>query len=117
VFVELRFEKWHVAGDGIVDTGETIEGSMVRLPPGTRDVHSRDGGVVLDVRHGHMFNLNLVGSKIVEFLARGYSDLQIVEEISSRFQVSRDTVKNDLQEFLDSLERNQLLVRNTDELP
>ena len=90
---------------------------MVRLPPGTRDVHSRDGGVVLDVRHGHMFNLNLVGSKIVEFLARGYSDLQIVEEISSRFQVSRDTVKNDLQEFLDSLERNQLLVRNTDELP
>jgi hypothetical protein len=101
----------------MVDAGEREEGHVVRVPEGIRDVHSRDGGVVLDVRYGHMFNLNLVGSKIVELLRCGYSDCQIVEEISRRFEVSQETVKSDLQEFLDSLEKHHLLLRSTDELP
>jgi len=63
-----------------------------------------------------MFSLNLVGSKIVELLGRGYSDGQIVDEISRRFEVSRDTVESDLREFLASLERHQLVVRNSDEI-
>jgi hypothetical protein len=93
------------------------EGGVVRVPGGIRDVHSQDGAVVLDVRYGHMFNLNLVGAKIVELLRCGYSDCQIVEEISRGFGVSQDTVKSDLQEFLDSLEKHRLLIRGTDELP
>jgi hypothetical protein len=115
--VELWFERWDVREDKVINTRKRVEGSVVRLPEGIRNVHSRDGGVVLDVRYGHMFNLNLVGSKIVELLRRGYSDCQIVDEISSRFEVSRDTVRTDLQEFLESLERHQLLIRNADELP
>jgi hypothetical protein len=90
---------------------------MLRVPEGVRNVHSRDGGVVLDLRYGHMFNLNLVGSKIVELLRLGYTDCQIVQEISRCFEVSQDTVKSDLQEFLDSLEKHQLLLRSPNELP
>jgi Coenzyme PQQ synthesis protein D (PqqD) len=94
-----------------------VEGRVVRVPEGIRSVHSRDGGVVLDVRYGHMFNLNLVGSRIVELLRCGYSDCQIIEEISRHFDVSRETVKSDLQEFLESLEKRRLLIRSTGELP
>lgn len=117
VFVVLSFQKCDVAEDGIADAGEWVEGTVDRVPEGIRDVHSQDGAVVLDVRYGHMFNLNLVGSKIVELLRCGYSDCQIVEEISRRFAVSQATVKSDLQEFLDSLEKHRLVVRSTDELP
>lgn len=117
VFVELWFRKCDVAEDGIVDTGERVESRVVRIPEGVRNVHSRDGGVVLDVRHGRMFNLNLVGSRIVELLRCGYSDCQIVDEISRRFDVSPEAVKSDLQEFLDSLEKHRLLIRGADELP
>src|SRR6267154_2609361 len=97
-------------------TGEGRRADMLRVPEGIRNVHSRDGGVVLDLRYGHMFNFNLVGSKIVELLRLGYTDCQIVQEISRCFEVSQDTVKSDLQEFLDSLEKHQLLFRSPDEL-
>jgi hypothetical protein len=117
VFVELSFPKCDVAKDRIADTGEMVEDTLDRVPEGIRDVHSQDGAIVLDVRYGHMFNLNLVGSKIVELLRCGYSDCQIVEEISRRFAVNQATVKSDLREFLNSLEKHRLVLRSTDELP
>jgi len=73
-----------------------------------RGLHSCDGGVLLDIRHGHMFRLNPVGSRIVELLKAGRSQAQIALEISEKFGVAVDTVREDVSEFLTTLERHRL---------
>jgi hypothetical protein len=73
-----------------------------------RGLHSSLGGILLDVRHGHMFRLNPVGSRIVELLEAGRSQSQIAIEISKQFVVDLDTVHRDLSEFLASLDQHHL---------
>jgi hypothetical protein len=41
-----------------------------------------DGGILLDIHHGQMFCLNVVGAKILELMQRGYAETRIVDEIS-----------------------------------
>jgi hypothetical protein len=80
-----------------------------RIPGGGPTPHDRDGGVVLDIHHGQMFTLNVVGSKILEMLERGCPETQMVEEISRKFRIRHDIVERDVREFLESLEKHQLL--------
>jgi hypothetical protein len=47
---------------------------MHKISETVRSTHSHDGGVVLDIRHGQMFNLNLVGSRVLELLKSGASE-------------------------------------------
>jgi hypothetical protein len=82
---------------------------LLRLPDNIRSVHSTNGGTVLDVGHGRMFNLNLVGSRILELLKIGYDEAQIVTQISREFGASPEIVLLDVREFLASMERNHLV--------
>ena len=82
---------------------------MYRVPESVRSTHGQDGAVVLDIRQGQMFNLNSVGSKILELLKTGVAEPAIVDEVSSTFQVSRDVAKGDVQEFIESLKHHHLL--------
>lgn len=82
---------------------------MYRLPESIRSTHGQDGAVVLDIRQGQMFNLNLVGSKILQLLKSGASEPAIVDEISSTFQVSREIAEGDVREFIESLKQHHLL--------
>ena len=76
---------------------------MQKISSALRSVHGLDGGTVLDVRQGQVFNLNLVGSRILELLRNGSSELQIVNVISREFNVVVGVVENDLKEFLKTL--------------
>lgn len=82
---------------------------LLKIAEGVRSTHDRDGGVVLDIHHGQMFTLNLVGSKILEMLERGYPETHIVEEVSRKFHIRHETVERDVREFLECLERHRLL--------
>lgn len=82
---------------------------MYRVPESIRSTHGQDGAVVLDIRQGQMFNLNVVGSKILELLKTGATEPAIVEEISSTFQVSPDIAEGDVREFIESLKQHHLL--------
>ena len=64
---------------------------------------------MLDIRQGQMFNLNLVGSRILELLETGATRSAIVDEISQKFEVSRDTAEGDFEEFIESLKQHHLL--------
>ena len=64
---------------------------------------------MLDIRQGQMFNLNLVGSRILKHLESGSAQPEIVEEIIREFGVSRHTAENDVQEFLQTLTKYQLV--------
>jgi coenzyme PQQ synthesis protein D (PqqD) len=83
--------------------------SMYRVSEGVRSTHGQDGAIVLDVRQGQMFNLNFVGSRILELLETGAPESAIVDEISQKFDVSRDVAESDVQEFIESLKQHHLL--------
>jgi hypothetical protein len=82
---------------------------MHRISDTVRTTHSQDGAIVLDVRQGQMFNLNFVGSRIVELLKNGNSESEIVDRISGEFDVSRDVAESDLREFLEALKKHKLI--------
>jgi len=82
---------------------------MYRVAESARSTHGQDGAVVLDIRQGQMFNLNLVGSRILELLQAGTDEPAIVDEISQKFTVSRDVAQRDVREFIESLKQHHLL--------
>jgi hypothetical protein len=82
---------------------------MYKVSEGIRSTHGQDGAIVLDIRQGQMFNLNIVGSRVLELLETGATESAIVDEISSKFEVSREIAESDVQEFIESLKQHHLL--------
>lgn len=64
---------------------------------------------MLDIHQGQMFNLNPVGSRILELLESGSAEADIVETISREFNANRDTVEDDVREFIGSLKEHKLV--------
>ena len=75
----------------------------------TRSTHGQDGAIVLDIEHGQMFSLNLVGSRILELLENGSTNTEIVTTICQEFKADRSVVENDLHEFINSLNTHTIL--------
>jgi coenzyme PQQ synthesis protein D (PqqD) len=86
-----------------------MEFFAMKLSEHVRSTHIGDGGVVLDILHGQMFRLNLVGSRMLELLNQGMTEAQIADAISRDTGAPREIVTADLKEFLNHLERNHLL--------
>ena len=82
---------------------------MYRISNGVRSTHGQDGAIVLDVDQGQMFNLNLVGSRILELLESGSAEPDVVNVISREFHADRDVVENDVREFINSLKQHKLV--------
>jgi hypothetical protein len=82
---------------------------MYRISNGVRSTHGQDGAIVLDIEQGQMFNLNLVGSRILELLESGSAETDIVNVISCEFHAERGTVESDVREFIESLKEHKLL--------
>jgi hypothetical protein len=83
---------------------------MYRVSEGVRSTHGQDGAIVLDVQQGQIFNLNLVGSRILELLEAGCDEPEIVNVISQEFRNNPRVVADDVREFIESLKRLQLLL-------
>jgi hypothetical protein len=81
----------------------------MKLSEHVRSTHSQDGAVALDIRHGQMFRLNVVGSRMLELLKQGMTEAQIADAISRDSGAQREIVATDLREFLNHLERYHLL--------
>lgn len=56
-----------------------------------------------------MFNLNCVGSRILELLEGGSAESDIVNVIAQEFNSSREVVENDVHEFIESLREHKLV--------
>lgn len=82
---------------------------MLKVAEGVRSTHGYDGSVILDIHHGQMFTLNIVGSKIIELLEKGRSEAQIVDSISDTFQIRRDIIERDVRDFLECLQKHRLV--------
>jgi hypothetical protein len=89
---------------------ERVRGErMYKVPDTVRSTHNHDGGIVLDIDRGQIFNFNNVGSRIFELLKSGLSEAQIVKNVSQEFEVSADVAEADLQEFLEALRGHRLV--------
>ena len=84
---------------------------MYRLSDAVRSTHSRDGAVVLDIRQGQMFNVNFVGSRILELLKGESSEPEIIDSIIHEFGVTRQSAENDVRKFCGALRKYQLVER------
>lgn len=82
---------------------------MYRVSDTLRATHSQDGAILLDVQQGQIFNLNLVGSKILELIKNGEAESDIVKVISREFNAGREVVENDVRQFIESLEKHKLV--------
>ena len=83
---------------------------MYRVSEGVRSTHGQDGAIVLDVQQGQMFNLNRVGSRILELLESGSEEPHIVNMISREFNVSPEIVEKDVREFIEALRKRKLVL-------
>jgi len=64
---------------------------------------------LLDVHHGQMFCLNIVGAKILLLIERGYDESRIADEISRDYGASKEVVRTDVIEFIETLEKHHIL--------
>ena len=83
---------------------------MYRVSEGVRSTHGQDGAIVLDIQQGQMFNLNCVGSRILELLESGSEEPDIVNVISHEFNTGREVVENDVHEFIETLRKHKLVL-------
>ena len=89
----------------------------MRLRDTVRSTHGQDGAVALDLRAGQMFRMNLVGSRIVELLGAGRTEVEIANTVAAEFSVDRTVAASDIREFLAQLEGHHLLQDETETRP
>jgi Coenzyme PQQ synthesis protein D (PqqD) len=82
---------------------------MHKVSGAVRSTHGQDGAIVLDVQQGHMFNLNIVGSRILELLEHGSAESEVVKVISREFNAAPELVESDVREFLEALKGYELI--------
>ena len=82
---------------------------MFRVSDTIRRTETPDGGILLDVHHGQMFCLNVVGARILELMQRGYDESRIADEISRTYQMSLEVVLADVREFIENLHKHHIL--------
>jgi Coenzyme PQQ synthesis protein D (PqqD) len=86
---------------------------MLNTSDTVRSTQSIDGRILLDVRHGRMFTVNPVGSKILELLDQGQDETRIVDEISRAYGMNIEVVRPDVHDFIEALYKHHI-VTSTD---
>ena len=82
---------------------------MFKIASTVRRTQTQDGGILLDIHHGQMFSLNLVGAKILELLDGGFDEAQIADQVSRAYTMDLETVRADVHEFLEALNKHHIL--------
>jgi Coenzyme PQQ synthesis protein D (PqqD) len=82
---------------------------MLRVSDTIRRTETADGGILLDVHHGQMFCLNVVGAKVLELMQRGYDEACIADEISRQYGANKEIVRADVIEFIETLRKHHIL--------
>ena len=82
---------------------------MYRVSDTVRSTHNLDGANLLDIRQGQMFNVHVVGSRILELLKNRSTESEITAQISREFGVDRELAESDVRQFLHALKQCQLV--------
>ena len=86
---------------------------MAYATEGIRSTQTDDGRIILDIQHGKIFSVNLVGSTILALLEDGWDEERIAGEISRVYETTIETVRPDVRDFIEALHKHHV-IRNTD---
>jgi hypothetical protein len=75
----------------------------IQIASSVRSVFSQDGAVLMEIKQGLMYTSNPVGGRILELLSQGSSAEQVVESVSRECEVEPETVRKDLETFIEQL--------------
>ncbi|MEE4205956.1 MAG: PqqD family protein [Erythrobacter sp.] len=67
--------------------------------------------VILHLGNGTYYGLDTIGSILWEGLKAGQRPSDVCERILEEYEVERETLENDLRQFLSELADNELVVR------
>ena len=79
------------------------------IPSGVRGVVTDDGATLMDVKSGLIYALNATGGRIWHELMEGRNKEEIATALSTKLNVRRDQVLNDLDIFFTQLAEKGLL--------
>lgn len=85
------------------------------ISPDVRCTQSEDGAVLLDIKQGLCFSLNVVGAKVWEKLGASQTGTTLsglVRDLAPQFAVSVDQLTTDLEHYLHELETKGLIKTN-----
>jgi hypothetical protein len=82
---------------------------VFRISDTIRRTKTEDGGILLDIHHGQMFSLNIVGAKILELLESGFDEAQISAKVSEYYAADIGRVRADVHEFIEDLNQHHIL--------
>ena len=74
-----------------------------------RSTQTQDGRILLDIRQGQMFSVNVVGSRILELIEQGWEEPRITDEISRAYGMEIEVVRIDVCEFIAALRKHRIL--------
>ena len=74
-----------------------------------RTVQTEAGAILRNINNGATFSTNVVGARIWQHLAKGLTEDEIVDRVSTEFGVVREQVSCDVEEFLKGLKQTGLL--------
>jgi hypothetical protein len=83
--------------------------AMFQVSNTVRRTKTEDGGVLLDIHHGRMFCLNIVGAKILDLLEKGFETREIAAEVSDAYAMDIKTVQADVLDFIEVLNKHHIL--------
>lgn len=84
--------------------------SAVELRMDVQSVIDPEGAVLLDLNRGTYFGLNEVAAEIWTRLKEGFTVAQIVEHVSSEFDVPIEEVQRDVDAFVAALVKKRLVI-------
>ena len=85
----------------------------LNVKPNIRSAISDDGGVLLDLNKGSCYSLNVVGAEVWARLEEGLSFEEIVDYLSSKWDVPYLDLKSDLETFVVRLRKKTLVCVNS----
>jgi hypothetical protein len=82
---------------------------MFKVSGAIRNTSTEDGALLLDIHRGRILGLNRMGSRIFEMLQGGVDQNQIAREISDEFGVDAGQVRDDVLDFIRTLQEHNVL--------
>jgi hypothetical protein len=81
-----------------------------RISEHVRWTLSETGGILMDRQSGHFYSVSPVGIEAIERISRGEDMSVVIEAISGKYQVTKETVSQDLENFFQNLRTRKLIV-------
>jgi Coenzyme PQQ synthesis protein D (PqqD) len=82
---------------------------MPNISDSVRSTRTEDGRILLDLRHGQMFSLNVVGSRILDLIEQGWDEARISEEISRTYGTTIEVARTDVHDFIEALCKDSII--------